>query len=85
MVLNPIHSFIHSFIVQVVIACLSPKYVVSHYCQRELALADLLRRHIIPVMYHTVPWPPPGGMALMLAQTLYVDMKGRHNGECGVS
>ncbi|XP_064624651.1 uncharacterized protein LOC135486079 [Lineus longissimus] len=61
---------------KVVIACLSPKYTVSHYCSRELSLADITRKPIIPVMYDKVPWPPPGGMALMFSQLVYIDMKG---------
>lgn len=28
---------------KVVIACITPKFVVSHFCNREMALADLLR------------------------------------------
>ena len=55
---------------------MTPKYVVSHYCNRELALADLLRKPIIPVMYDKVPWPPPGGMSLMFSQLVYINMKG---------
>ncbi len=58
------------------IACVTPKYVTSHYCNRELGLSDLLRKPIIPVMYDKVPWPPPGGMSLMLAQLVYINMKG---------
>ncbi|KAK2167674.1 hypothetical protein LSH36_25g02050, partial [Paralvinella palmiformis] len=61
---------------KVVIACLSPKYIVSHLCNKELSLADLLRKPIIPVMYEKIPWPPPGGMALMFSQLVYINMKG---------
>ena len=59
-----------------VLACVSPKYVVSHYCTRELLLADMLRKPIIPVMLDAVPWPPRGAMALVFAQLVYVDMNG---------
>lgn len=61
---------------QVVIACVTPKYIVSHHCNRELSLSDLLRKPIIPIMYDKVPWPPPGGMALMFSQLVYINMKG---------
>ncbi|CAH1772434.1 unnamed protein product [Owenia fusiformis] len=61
---------------KVVIACVSPKYIVSHHCNRELSLADLLHKAIIPVMFDRVPWPPPGGMSLVFSQLVYVDMKG---------
>ena len=62
---------------QVVIACLTPKYVVSHHCNKEISLADLLRKPIIPVMQERVPWPPPGGMSLVFAQLCYINMKGQ--------
>ena len=58
------------------IACVSPKYTVSHHCTRELLLADLLRKPIIPVVFDAVPWPPRGAMALVFSQLVYVDMKG---------
>ena len=56
---------------------MSPKYVVSHHCHKELGLADLLRKPILPVMYERVPWPPPGAMALVFASLCYIDMKGK--------
>ncbi|XP_069126661.1 uncharacterized protein [Argopecten irradians] len=61
---------------KVVLSCVSPKYVVSHHCNRELSLADLLAKPIIPVMFESVPWPPPGGMSLIFSQLVYIDMKG---------
>jgi len=62
---------------QAVIACVSPKYVVSHHCMKELSLADLLRKPIIPVMIDQTIWPPPGGMALIFSQLVYINMKGK--------
>ncbi|KAL3868445.1 hypothetical protein ACJMK2_041252 [Sinanodonta woodiana] len=56
--------------------CVSPKYVVSHHCTREVSLADLLRKPIIPVLMEKTLWPPPGGMALILSQLVYINMKG---------
>lgn len=61
---------------KVVVACVSPRYVASQLCTRELCLADLLQRPIVPVMLHPIPWPPPGAMALILSQHVYINMKG---------
>lgn len=61
---------------KVVIACVTPKFVVSHYCNREMALADLLRKPIVPIMLAPTPWPPPGGMGLIFSQLVYVDYFG---------
>lgn len=70
---------------KVVLACISPRFIVSHYCQRELNLADLLRKPIVPVLIRSVPWPPPGSMALLLAQLVYIDLEGiGGHGGCGV-
>jgi len=60
---------------QVVIACLTPRYVVSHHCNKELALADLLHKPIIPVMYEQMPWPPAGAMSLIFAQLVYINLR----------
>ena len=69
---------------KVVIACITPKFVVSHFCNREMALADLLRKPIVPIMLHTTPWPPPGGMSLIFSQLVYVDYFGvGGHGGCG--
>ncbi|XP_064605338.1 uncharacterized protein LOC135470368 isoform X2 [Liolophura sinensis] len=61
---------------KVVLACVSPKYIVSHYCNRELSLADLVQKPIIPVVFDLVTWPPPGGMSLVFSQLVYINMKG---------
>ncbi|XP_048256527.1 uncharacterized protein LOC124147603 isoform X2 [Haliotis rufescens] len=58
------------------VSCITPKYVVSHHCNRELALADILKKPIIPVMFESVVWPPPGGMSVILSQLVYINMKG---------
>lgn len=69
---------------KVVIACMTPKFVVSHYCNREMALADLLHKPIVPIMLTSTPWPPPGGMGLIFAQLVYVDYFGvGGHGGCG--
>lgn len=61
---------------KIVVACITPKYIVSQHCSRELSLADLLCKPILPVMFETVVWPPPGGMALIFSNLLYINMKG---------
>lgn len=61
---------------QVFVACLTPRYLASHYCARELLLADVLRKPILPVIVDHVPWPPPGPLCLALASLCYVDLKG---------
>ncbi|XP_022105446.1 uncharacterized protein LOC110987214 isoform X2 [Acanthaster planci] len=59
-----------------VIVCVTPQYVLSESCNREVYLADLLKKPIIPVMFGKVPWPPPGGLALIFSRLIYVDIHG---------
>ncbi|CAF0933242.1 unnamed protein product, partial [Didymodactylos carnosus] len=61
---------------KVIICCVTPKYIVSTLCQRELILADLLKTPIIPVMFEDTPWPPFGSLSIVLSQLVYVDLKG---------
>ncbi|GAB6022413.1 hypothetical protein CHUAL_006530 [Chamberlinius hualienensis] len=61
---------------KVVVVCITPKYVVSHNCAREASLADLLGKPIIPVMISPTPWPPPGPLAILFSQLLYIDLYG---------
>ena len=62
---------------QVFLCCLSPLYAVSEStCCKEANLADLLHKPILPVMIRRTPWPPPGSLALILAQLIYVDLAG---------
>lgn len=56
---------------------MTPMYIVSHMCQRELILADMLKKTIIPVMFESTPWPPMGAASLILSQLIYVDLKGK--------
>ncbi len=58
------------------LACLSPRYAVSDNCCKELSLADLLHKPVVPVMLEKTPWPPPGPVGLLLAQRVYVDLAG---------
>lgn len=52
-------------------------YIVSNMCQRELILADMLKKPIVPVMFDLTPWPPLGSASLILAPLTYVDLKGK--------
>ncbi|XP_011663316.1 uncharacterized protein LOC115921074 [Strongylocentrotus purpuratus] len=49
---------------------------MSENCNRELSLADQLKKPIIPIIFRKVPWPPPGGMALIVSQLIYVTFIG---------
>ena len=63
--------------IQVIICCLTPMYIASNMCQRELILADMLKKPIIPVMFEITPWPPLGAASLILSQLTYIDLKGK--------
>lgn len=43
-------------------------------CQREVTLADALRKPIIPLLFEFLDWPPAGQLALIFAKLLYIDM-----------
>ena len=46
-------------------------------CQREMTLADTLRKPIIPLLFEFIDWPPAGQLALIFAKLLYIDMSQR--------
>nr|XP_054764610.1 uncharacterized protein LOC129271251 [Lytechinus pictus] len=77
---NKIYEGIHS--AKVFVCCITPHYIISESCNRELSLADQLKKPIIPIIFKKVPWPPPGGMALIVSQLIYVtfDGVGGHGG-----
>nr|XP_027202434.1 uncharacterized protein LOC113796366 [Dermatophagoides pteronyssinus] len=58
------------------------KYVSSSMCNREVALADVLHKPILPLIIEFTPWPPPGAMALIMSSIVYVDLcgVGSHHG-----
>ena len=63
---------------------ISPRFVISDFCLKEVNLADLLRLPIIPVMIEKTPWPPPGSLAMILSQHIYIDLAGTGgHGGCG--
>ncbi|XP_053201018.1 uncharacterized protein LOC128386079 [Panonychus citri] len=61
---------------RVIIACLTPRYASSRICAREVTLADVLRKPILPVMLEPTPWPPPGPMAVVMSSLVFVDLCG---------
>lgn len=52
------------------------RYAASANCARELSLADVLRKPIVPVMVEPTPWPPPGPIAVILSSLVYIDLCG---------
>jgi hypothetical protein len=59
----------------VVISCITPKYAKSENCQREVTLADCLKKPIIPlIMDKEQQWPPVGQMSMIFAKLLYINM-----------
>lgn len=44
----------------VVLCCITPKYMQSDNCIKDLTLAETFHRPIIPVMMRFCPWPPEG-------------------------
>ena len=61
---------------QVFVCCLTPRYAISDSCCKETSLADLIHKPIVPIMLERTPWPPPGPMALLLSQLIYIDLAG---------
>ena len=44
----------------VVICCITPKYMQSDNCIKDLTLAEVLHKPILPIMMRFCPWPPDG-------------------------
>ena len=40
------------------LSCITPKYIQSDNCVKDLTLAESLHKAIIPVMLRFCPWPP---------------------------
>ena len=61
----------------VVLCCVTPKYLQTDSCVKELTLADSLYKPILPVMLRFCPWPPEGTSAhlrQMLARVTPIDL-----------
>lgn len=61
---------------KLVICCLTTRYCASRSCAREVTLADVLHKPILPIILEPTPWPPPGPMALIMSSLVYVDFCG---------
>ena len=46
-----------------VMCCITPKYMQSDNCVKDLTLAETLHKPIVPVMLRFCPWPPEGSPA----------------------
>ena len=65
-----------------VISCITPKYAKSENCQREVTLADCLKKPIIPIILDKeLQWPPVGQMSMIFAKLLYINMCGDDENE----
>ncbi len=59
-----------------VLSCVTPKYTKSINCLREMALADALKKPIVPLyLEDTGNWPPAGPMAMVFAEKPYIDFR----------
>lgn len=60
---------------QIVISCVTKAYSQSNACQQEVALADVLKKPILPVLFEPLTWPPEGPMAMPFAPLIYVSLE----------
>ena len=44
-----------------VVCCVTQKYICSDNCVKDLALAELLHKPIIPLLLQWIAWPPESG------------------------
>ncbi len=55
------------------VSCVTKAYSESDACQQEVALADVLKKPILPVLFEKVTWPPEGPMAMPFARLIYIN------------
>ena len=55
------------------VSCVTKAYSKSQACQQEVALADVLKKPILPLLLEPISWPPEGAMAMPFAPLVYVD------------
>ena len=60
---------------QIFVACVTEKYCQSDVCQQEVALADRLKKKLLPVLFEDVTWPLEGPMALPMTSLIYANFK----------
>ena len=54
---------------------MTPKYVCSENCTKDLSIAESLNKPVVPVMLQWLAWPPEGGRARrILAPLSCIDM-----------
>ena len=60
-----------------VLCCMTPRYLQSDNCIKDLQLAETLQKPIIPVLLRFIPWPPDTGSSQvkkLLARTSHIDL-----------
>nr|XP_054769399.1 LOW QUALITY PROTEIN: uncharacterized protein LOC129277217 [Lytechinus pictus] len=57
---------------KVVLCMVTEKYSNSENCNKEVNLANLLNKPIIPILIDQTQWPPQGAMSMLFAQLLYI-------------
>lgn len=57
----------------VLVSCVTDKYSLSLNCRREIALADAIKKPIIPLLLESMSWPPAGPMSMPLSQLTYIN------------
>ncbi|XP_033108907.1 uncharacterized protein LOC117110328 isoform X2 [Anneissia japonica] len=57
---------------KVVLCMTTEKYSKSENCNKEVNLANLLNKPIIPILIEQTAWPPEGPMSMLFAQLLYI-------------
>ena len=60
-----------------VVCCVTQKYICSNNCAKDLALAELLGKPIVPLLFEWISWPPESGavkVRKILAPHTYIDL-----------
>ena len=55
------------------VSCVTKAYSKSNACQQEVALADVLKTPILPVLFESITWPPEGPMSMPFAPLIYIN------------
>ena len=55
------------------VSCVTKAYSKSQACKQEVAMADVLKKPILPLLLEPISWPPEGAMAMPFAPLVYVD------------
>lgn len=53
------------------VCCVTEAYNKSDYCLKEVALADNKMKPIIPLLFESMKWPPPGHV-YFVADLVYI-------------